>query len=133
VRVRAPLPLVAASTVLVGVLALAALLGHAPASAAAPQRLMVSADEFGFVLSRQRLRPGRALVQLLNRGEDDHDLRLRRAAGKRPAGRTLAFRVTMPGELTERSVRLSRGRYRLWCSLPGHRALGMRATLRVAG
>jgi uncharacterized cupredoxin-like copper-binding protein len=30
------------------------------------------------------------------------------------------------------TVRLSRGRYRLWCSLPGHRELGMRATLRVS-
>jgi len=29
-------------------------------------------------------------------------------------------------------LRLSRGRYRLWCSLPGHAKLGMEATLRVS-
>jgi uncharacterized cupredoxin-like copper-binding protein len=35
------------------------------------------------------------------------------------------------GGLAEAKVSLRTGRYRLWCSLPGHRTLGMRAKLRV--
>jgi hypothetical protein len=90
----------------------------------------VAADEYSFVLSRERIAAGRALVQLLNRGEDDHDLRLRRIS-RRPDRPIAKWKVAGPGELTELTFRLSRGRYRLWCSLPGHRKLGMRATLRV--
>ena len=36
-----------------------------------------------------------------------------------------------PARLGEWEGRLRRGRYRLWCTLEGHRALGMRAVLRV--
>ena len=102
----------------------------APAATAAPpapSRLQVSAREFGYTLSRLQVRPGAALIQLVNFGEDDHDLRLRRIGGTR----TFVLGETHPGARSELELRLRRGRYRLWCSLPGHRALGMRATLRV--
>jgi hypothetical protein len=100
--------------------------GAAPAEAA-PSRLLVEAREFNFALSRGTIAPGRAIVQLANRGEDPHDLRLRRIGGRR--GGSIA--EVLPGEVGEWRGRLRRGRYRLWCTLEGHRALGMRATLRV--
>jgi hypothetical protein len=100
-----------------------------PASAAAPARLLVEAREFNLVLSRQAVRPGTAIVQMVNRGEDPHDLRIVRAGGRR-AG---AIGEVLPGELGEWSGRLRRGRYRLYCTLEGHRARGMKATLRVRG
>ena len=106
--------------VLAGVLA-------APAEAAAPSRLLVESREFNLVLSRGSVKAGDAIVQLANRGEDPHDLRLRRIGG----GRSTAIGETLPGEVAEWEGRLRRGRYRLWCSLEGHRALGMRAVLRV--
>jgi hypothetical protein len=99
----------------------------APAEAAAPSRLLVESREFNLVLSRGSVRAGDAIVQLVNRGEDPHDLRLRRVGGR--GGGVVA--ETLPGEVTEWSGRLRRGRYRLWCTLEGHRALGMRAVLRV--
>jgi hypothetical protein len=108
------------AAVLVGVCA-------APAEAAAPSRLLVESREFNLVLSRGSVKGGDAIVQLVNRGEDPHDLRLRRVGGR--GGGSVA--ETLPGELGEWSGRLRRGRYRLWCSLEGHRALGMRAVLRV--
>jgi plastocyanin len=127
-------PTAAAATV-------AALLAASPAGtglledpyalAGVPARLLVAADEFSFVLSRERIAPGRAQIQLLNRGEDDHDLRLRRIS-RRPNRPIAKWKLTRPGELSELTLRVSRGRYRLWCSLPGHRKLGMRATLRVS-
>jgi hypothetical protein len=99
---------------------------------ASPSRLLVTADEYSLRLSRPTVASGPAIVQLLNRGEDDHDLRLRRIS--RAAGRpTARWSAVKPGALTSLSLPLRAGRYRLWCSLPGHRALGMRATLRVAG
>jgi hypothetical protein len=97
-----------------------------------PARLMVSATEYSLMLSRQSIGSGPALIEFLNRGEDPHDLRLRRiASGGVSARRTFAIPETRAGELAELEVRLPAGRYRLWCSIPGHRALGMRATLRV--
>jgi hypothetical protein len=102
------------------------------APAATPSRLLVSADEYRLTLSRERLAAGRAIVQLLNRGEDDHDLRLRRIVSGRSPAEAVRLEVAAPGKLVERTVRLRRGRYRLWCSLPGHRRLGMRALLRVS-
>lgn len=104
-----------------------ALLGVGNGEARAPGRLMVQADEHSLVLSRQAMVRGPALIQVLNRGEDPHDLKLRRIGG----ARILSVPEIPAGGLAEAKVRLRTGRYRLWCSLPGHRALGMRANLRV--
>jgi hypothetical protein len=99
-------------------------------TAGSPSRLLVGASEFRLTLSRGTIRPGVAIVQLENRGEDDHDLRLRRISRRpRPTAR---WHSTRPGGLSELKLSLSRGRYRLWCSLPEHRRLGMRAVLRVS-
>jgi hypothetical protein len=106
------------------------LLAALPATAAArpaPARLLVEAREFNLTLSRAKLKAGRAIVQLANRGEDPHDLRLARI-GRHGGGR---IGETLPGEVGEWQGRLRRGRYRVYCTLEGHRASGMRATLRV--
>jgi hypothetical protein len=92
----------------------------------APARVLVEAREFNLALSRQRLRAGRTIVQLVNRGEDPHDLRIVR--GGRRVGAIAELR---PGEVGEWEGRLRRGRYRLYCTLEGHRAAGMRAVLRA--
>ena len=94
---------------------------------AAPARVQVGADEFSFSLSRQSIKAGPAIVQLVNYGEDEHDLRLRRAGGTR------VYRIgkVRPGHLGELEARFLPGRFKLWCSLEGHAAAGMKATLRV--
>jgi hypothetical protein len=99
----------------------------APAAAAPTARLQVVAREFSFTLSRQKLKAGPAIVELVNFGEDVHDLRLRRVGGTRiraigtvPADGHAALRV-----------RLQPGRYVLWCSIADHRARGMQARLSV--
>jgi plastocyanin len=119
---------------LVAVITLAgAAAGAAGAENAAPHadaslgRLMVSGDEFSLVLSRRSIAPGAALIQFVNRGEDPHDLRIRKLRGRR----AVDFGELPSGELAEVETRLSTGRYRLWCSLSGHRKAGMRAVLTV--
>jgi plastocyanin len=94
---------------------------------AAPARLLVEAREFNLTLSRGTVKHGGAIVQLANQGEDPHDLAIKRVGGKRRG----AITETRPGELGEWVGRLRRGRYRLYCTLEGHRAAGMRAVLRV--
>ncbi len=91
-------------------------------------RMQVVSDEWSLVLSRQRLKAGPALIELANFGEDDHDLRLRRKAR---GAQTLQVGMVHPGEQAELETLLPPGTYRLWCSLPGHAARGMRATLVV--
>jgi hypothetical protein len=97
----------------------------APATAAAPARLLVSAKEFQLTLSRASIKAGPAVVQLLNNGEDAHDLRLKRVGGTR----IYKIGTVAPGDVGELSAKLLPGTYKLWCSLADHAALGMRTKL----
>ena len=110
-------------TKLLGAVVLAALLGWHPA----PARLGIGASEFHLVLSRASVKAGPVEIELQNDGEDPHVLRLRRVGGTH----TYSLRLTKPGARRSLTVRLRPGRYRLWCSVANHRALGMRAVLRV--
>lgn len=105
----------------------AAALALAAPSATPPARVQVTALEWEYRLSRTRLVAGPALVELVNLGEDEHDLRLRRAGG----ARTHRLGDVLPGERALLAARLAPGRYRLWCSLPFHAERGMKAQLRV--
>ena len=62
-------------------------------AAPAPARVQVGADEFSYSLSRQSIKAGPAIVQLVNYGEDEHDLRT--AARRRDPG--LPHRESAPG------------------------------------
>jgi plastocyanin len=92
-----------------------------------PARVQVVAREFSFALSRRTIKAGTAIIELANFGEDAHDLRLQRVGG----ARVYAWPVAQSGDTEDRTLRLGPGRYRLWCSLGNHRALGMVATLTV--
>ena len=88
----------------------------------------MTALEFEYRLSRLTVRQGPALIQLVNYGEDDHDLALRRVA---LGAKTYRIGIVHPGKTGDLEARLRPGSYRLWCTLAGHRARGMTATLRV--
>lgn len=114
------------------VLAGAALGTGAPAASTAgvapPPRLLVTAREWRLELSRTTIDPGNAIVQLWNQGEDAHDLWIRRLHGTR----IYKSPETLSGDVSEFTARLRPGRrYKLWCSLPAHEQLGMKARLRV--
>lgn len=102
----------------------------APGADAAPARMLVTADEWLLLTSRQAVEAGRVQVQLYNRGEDAHDIAARRVnrLGER-VGRTWRIRETRPGELGDATWKLRSGKYRLWCTLLAHEAAGMRASL----
>ena len=92
-----------------------------------PARVQASADEFSLAVSRSSIRSGPAIIELVNYGEDDHDLALRRVGGTR----TYRIGIVHPGTTGQLETRLRAGRFVLWCTLADHRARGMRATLRV--
>lgn len=99
-----------------------------PYEARGPSRLGVAATEFKFTLSRPRLTAGKLLLEYTNRGEDVHNLKVAAARGDRVLG---AVPDTEAGDVTDAEFRLQPGHYRLWCSLPGHAKLGMKARLLV--
>ena len=74
---------------------------------------------------------GPAIVQLAIRGEDPHDLRLVPAGKARSSARPAAVPETLPGAVAEWRGKLTKGKWTLYCSLPGHKQAGMRATLAV--
>jgi hypothetical protein len=111
---------------LLAVLALA-LSGAAVAATRPPARVQVSADEFQLTLSRAAIKAGPAIVELANFGEDPHDLRLKRVGGTR----IYKVPITQAGDHFDLQTKLLPGKFVLWCSLAGHRALGMQAVLTV--
>jgi plastocyanin len=90
--------------------------------------VQVTEKEFTLTLSRQSVRAGSVSVEVVNFGMDNHDLVIKGAkAGSKP----LRFKQLDPRGRTERTLRLTPGRYALWCSLADHKARGMKATLVV--
>lgn len=101
------------------------------APAAPPQRIQVTQDEWFLNLSRQRLKPGKVTIEVVNFGQDAHDLViLRKAKGAKPI-RFARQDNFLRGGRAERTVTLLAGTYSLWCSLPQHRQRGMFAPLVV--
>lgn len=120
---------------LVPVLALAAGGGVAGAIASTPHRaarLLVYAQEWSLWSSQARIHHGPVIVELWNRGEDAHDLRIRHLNrhGKM-WGHPQRVKVTVSGALSQTRWHLAPGRYELYCSMPGHLARGMHTVLVV--
>ena len=112
-----------AAAVLVAIIA-------APASARpdAFSFVQVVEKEWSLVLSRQSIRAGSVSLELVNFGMDNHDLVVQSA---KPGSKPVRYKQLAPRARAEKRLRVAAGRYLLWCSLPGHKAKGMRATLRV--
>ena len=94
--------------------------------------MLVYAQEWSLWPSRSSVPAGRVTVQLWNRGEDAHDLRIRRL-GQHGAmiGDAQGMGATASGAIRQASWRLRPGRYELYCSMPGHFKRGMHVKLLV--
>ena len=106
-----------------GIVVMAFAFGYHPT----PARLGVSAQEFHLTLTRPAVKAGVVEIELQNDGEDSHDLRVRRVGGSH----TFTIPLTQPGKRRTLALHVRPGRYRLWCSVADHRALGMQTDLRV--
>ena len=99
----------------------------APQATRPPARVQVVAQEFRYTLSRTKVRSGRVIVELVNHGQDTHDLDIRRIG----ATHIFHFPDLQPGQVVDRELKLVPGRYKLWCAIADHNELGMHAMLRV--
>jgi plastocyanin len=109
---------------------LAAVVAAAPPSAGAktfPTRVQVTAKEFWFALSSRSVKPGAAVIEFVNFGQDAHDMKVQRIG----TTRVYSAPLVQPGDHYDLSVKLAPGRYLLWCSIANHKQLGMQATLIV--
>jgi uncharacterized cupredoxin-like copper-binding protein len=96
--------------------------------AVAPTPVGISAREFRFGVYRETVPTGAVTLIVHNFGEDDHDVAVRGPRGYR----SKTSEVVDPGTTLRYTVHLRRrGTYTLVCTLPGHLAQGMKATLRV--
>ena len=110
--------------------ALAAAVVGLPSAGASAQVSFVQVveKEFNLTLSRPAVQRGTVSIELVNFGMDAHDLIvLKKAAGAKP----IVFKRLDPRGRADRTLRLTPGRYSLWCSIADHRNRGMRATLVV--
>jgi plastocyanin len=131
------------SAALLGIAATAAALGGGTAGASArdaqrsapkTSHLLVYAQEWSLWPSRVSVPAGIVDVELWNRGQDIHDLRIRKlnSSGQMVGPVIGSVGHTMPGQVLKSTWRLrSPGHYELYCSLPGHLKLGMEARLTV--
>ena len=92
-----------------------------------PAHVQVIAQEFRYSLSRGTVKAGHVIVELVNRGQDTHDLDIRRIGGTH----IFHFPSVQPGQIVDRELKLVPGTYRLWCAIADHRERGMHAVLRV--
>jgi plastocyanin len=101
----------------------------------APQAVGVTLDDrtgYSARLSRASVTAGSVVVQLHNQGEDDHNLRV---VPTDHAGATVDFPLTGSGQNTTKTLNLTAGSYRLFCTLTtpvNHETAGMNATLTVS-
>ena len=102
------------------------MIAHAP-QPRPPARVQVVAQEFSYSLSRTKVRAGRVIIELVNRGQDTHDLDLQRMGSTH----IIRFPTVQPGHFVDRELKLAPGGYMLWCTVGDHRMLGMHAMLRV--
>jgi len=98
-----------------------------------PTHLMIDAQEYSLWPSRGTVPAGTLLVELWNRGQDMHDAWIRRlnSSGQMVGPVLGRVAVTMPGRVSQATWHLKAGHYELYCSMPGHMALGMHAKLTV--
>jgi plastocyanin len=104
---------------------------ESPAVPVTPTHVEVTAEDnetFRFVLSRPTVPAGKVIIEFVNHGQDEHNLNAVEPTAESVAGSLPNAASNAHLSLT---VDLHPGSYTLFCSLPGHEAKGMKATLVV--
>ena len=110
-----------------------------PASTPEPEANAVSITAndhtapYGYAPSRKTVKSGELTVQLINMGEDEHNMDMEKVGpGNAPEGPiVVAVSAASKGASTPTTVDVEPGTYRMWCTLPGHAAKGMETTITV--
>jgi uncharacterized cupredoxin-like copper-binding protein len=101
-------------------------------AARAPSRLLVYAQEWSLWPSRPTVAAGRVIVQLWNRGQDAHNLQIRRLnAHGAMVARAQGEGIAQTGQIRIATWTLGPGTYELYCSMPGHLKAGMHSRITI--
>jgi len=93
------------------------------AHAAAASTIKVTASDYKFKLSPGSLsKPGTVTFKVINKGSVSHDFKINGKTSK----------MLSPGQSTTLKVTFKKGSYPYLCTVPGHAALGMKGTFKVA-
>jgi plastocyanin len=90
----------------------------------APQRVAVGASEYHFTLSKARVKRGKVIFTIANKGTEVHDFKI---IGKTPKSRF----ITGGQKTTLTLTFLKAGRYQYVCTIGEHAIKGMQGTLVV--
>jgi plastocyanin len=104
---------------------------EAPAQPSGPTHVQVTAEDtegYRFILSRTTVPAGEVVIEFVNHGQDEHNLHAVESSSSTEEG---SLPNTAPGGHPQLKLDLRPGTYTLFCSLPGHEAKGMKATLTV--
>jgi plastocyanin len=93
----------------------------------AGQTVQVSEKEFKITLPSTTLKPGSYTFDLSNNGKIQHDLAI-----NGPGVNNAKTPLINGGQHTTLKVKLSAGTYDFYCSVPGHKQLGMDVKVKVA-
>ena len=110
-----------------------------PASTPEPEANAVSitandhTNPYGYAPSRKTVKSGELTVQLINVGEDEHNMDMQKVGtGNSPESPIIvAVSAASKGASTPTTVDVEPGTYRMWCTLPDHAAMGMETTITV--
>ena len=112
-------------------LALAAGVGAVagPAGASSkPSMVIAKETDFHIALSKKSFSAGKYTFVAVNKGQVTHSLEITGPDLSSPKTKNIA-----PGQKTNLTVNLKKGRYDVFCPVPGHKALGMNLNITVAG
>jgi uncharacterized cupredoxin-like copper-binding protein len=97
------------------------------AEAPGQSAVAVTAQDFRFELPSKTLSAGEHTFELDNKGKVPHNLFI-----KGPGVGNKGTKTIQPGDKADVKVTLKKGRYELYCAVPGHKQLGMDETITVS-
>ncbi|NUR31303.1 MAG: hypothetical protein HOV83_36575 [Catenulispora sp.] len=101
--------------------------GPAPTASVAGTKVTATEKEYSIGLSTMTYKPGVYTFEAQNAGTMPHDLTI---AG--PGVTQQSTPTLQPGDTAPLTVTLQSGTYELWCSIPGHKQLGMDVKIQVS-
>jgi uncharacterized cupredoxin-like copper-binding protein len=103
--------------------------GGGPAGASTKTTTVKAVEtEFKIALSKKTFTPGNYTFVAENKGKDTHALAITGPGLKNAATPDIA-----PGKNVDLKVTLKKGKYDIFCPIPGHKALGMNVNVTVSG
>jgi len=115
---------------LVGSLSTTLVIGNvfaAPAGASSKATVVKATEtDFHIALSKTKLKPGKYTFVAINQGATTHNIEITGPGLNNPVSKNIS-----PRQSTKLTVTLKKGKYDLFCAIPGHKALGMNVNLTV--